>query len=300
MEKNTITIGISVYNEEKNIEKLLLKLLKQNVPNGEIKQILVISDKSIDGTEKIVERIKKQNQSIRLIKGKVRKGKPQRMNEIFKNSSSSVVIILDGDIIIKSNLLVSRLVEPLFRDKSIGLTSGLALYLPARTFFEQIMAVGLAVWNDTKKSTPKAEMYTCEGQVRAFSKTLYKQLTFPRMSADDVHPYLYAKKNNIGYKYVDSAKVYFYLPSTLTDYIKQHTRYLQSKRIQKNSFDHQFVEGLYAINFSQKILSTFKFLKSNPVEMIFYSVILIFPKILVHLGSFGVEPNWSIVNSTKK
>ena len=58
MEKNindiTLSIVIPCYNEKDNIESLVKRVLASPVPN---KEIIVVNDKSTDGTEKILDEV---------------------------------------------------------------------------------------------------------------------------------------------------------------------------------------------------------------------------------------------------
>src|SRR5258708_3253617 len=108
--KLTITIGIPIYNEEKNILKLLKSLLRQKIVQGELEKILVLSDGSTDATDKLVASVK--DFRVELISDGKRKGKPVRINELFRTTTSDIVVILDGDIIITSQQVINSLITP--------------------------------------------------------------------------------------------------------------------------------------------------------------------------------------------
>jgi glycosyltransferase involved in cell wall biosynthesis len=297
--KNNVTIAIPVFNEEKNIRKLLRALLAQRTETISIERILVVSDGSTDNTNTEVAAISAVNPSVELVIGEERLGKSERLNQMFKLANTDVVVLLDGDIHIESETLVTELTTPILFEQ-IDLTSGRANYLPPKTYFEKIMKVGIDMWSEVKESVKNGDMYTCEGQIRAFSKRLYKKIIFPQFSAEDVYPYLYCQKYNFSYKYVPSAVVYYGLPSTISDYIKQHTRYLHSKTIQSKNFAGEIIKASYVIKTGDKLRAYRNHFAKYPLLVILYTLLLIIPKIEVYFETDSIAAKWTIIESTKK
>ena len=56
--KKILSIIIPCFNEEKTIEKILIKIFKQRRIN---KQIILVDDKSSDNSIKIIQKFKKKN-----------------------------------------------------------------------------------------------------------------------------------------------------------------------------------------------------------------------------------------------
>lgn len=298
--KKSITIGLTVFNEEKNIAKLLKSLLNQDRRGFSLENIYVISDGSTDRTNSLVNKMAASNPLIILKRETTRRGKPARINQLFTYSNADGMVILDGDITIRSRKTISRLVAPILNSPGYILTSGKAHYLTPKSFFERIMKVGNDMWCEVKERTVHAEMYTCEGQIRAFSRPLYKKLEFPPYSADDVFPYLYVKKNAYNYVYVPEAKVYYGLPSNLQDFVKQHTRYLLSKAVQSKTFTQEMVSTHYVIGLPEKASTYIRYFFKKPFSVSLYTLFLVLPKIEVRLDSKAMSAKWSIITSTKK
>jgi len=101
MKKTKVTIGIPAYNEEQNIENVLLSLMQQKTNTISLEKIIVNSDSSSDKTNAIVKRLNKKYPAITLIENKDRKGKYFRVNQLFHTSKSEVLVILDADIALK-------------------------------------------------------------------------------------------------------------------------------------------------------------------------------------------------------
>lgn len=298
--KNSVTIGLTVLNEEKNLHSLLTALLNQETPGFTIAAIRVISDGSTDKTAAILKDFSLRYPLVQPMYGTRRLGKPARLNSLFATGSTDAIVILDGDVSIPSKHTIRHLVEPIFNDVRADLTSGKADYLPPRTYFEKIMSKGIDMWCEVKEQTSNAEMYTCEGQIRAFSRKLYKQLTFPEYSAEDVYPYLFCKKNALIYRYTPEAIIYYGLPATLTDYIKQHTRFLHSKAIQSRNFTEDIITQTYVIGIKKKFMTFLKHFFKSPFMVSLYTFFLVIPKIEVLFETESVGSKWAVIASTKK
>ena len=88
-----ISILIPVYNEEKTIEEILNRVLKET--EGWEKEIIVINDGSNDGTLKILEKFLGK---IILIKLKRNRGKGFALREGFKRAKGKIIITQDADL----------------------------------------------------------------------------------------------------------------------------------------------------------------------------------------------------------
>lgn len=95
----SISIGIPVYNEEKNIQNLLYSLASQKGIN--IEKLIVINDGSTDKTLEKIEDVDiniKKSLNMELINFCENKGKINVLNVIFRRSVSNYLLLLDSDI----------------------------------------------------------------------------------------------------------------------------------------------------------------------------------------------------------
>lgn len=127
--KTTVSIGIPVYNEEKNIGKLLERLLKEKFKFN-LNKIIVVASGCTDRTENIVRSFKQKNRRIRIISEKIRKGKSSAINLILKNASGKIIVFIDADNLLKSRS-INKVVEK-FSDKEVGATSGRQIPLESK------------------------------------------------------------------------------------------------------------------------------------------------------------------------
>jgi glycosyltransferase involved in cell wall biosynthesis len=297
--KLTVTIGIPAFNEEVNISNILTDIFKQSEINFRLISIIIVSDGSTDNTVKSVRDF--NDKRISLIIGDKRLGKPVRLNQIAKKTSTDILILLDTDIRLKNSNVINYLVEPFLNNKkTVSLTSGYAVPFDPKNIVENIAYAGIKVWEEARKIAKNSDMYYCEGQIRAFSKSLYKKIIFPDYSADDVYAYLYCIHSGQKFASVNKALVQYKLPSTVTDYFNQQRRYLQSRKIQQSNFDAEFIEKYYVIRIKEKLTALFFRILSDPFWTLAYTVLVSIPQILALLTKRGRETRWNILLTTKK
>lgn len=94
----TITIIIPTYNEAKTIQRKLINIQEQNYPR-ELIETIIIDSASTDGTPTIIKRLIKiqENQRIKLIQEKERKGKAYALNNALKHATGEIIIVTDAD-----------------------------------------------------------------------------------------------------------------------------------------------------------------------------------------------------------
>lgn len=294
---STVTIAISAYNEEADIGYLLNSLISQQEAGFKIEEILIISDGSTDNTAKIVRSF--GDRRIRLKESEDRKGKPERINEIFGEAQSDIVVILDADIVISSQEVIKDLIMPLIDGRAVY-SSGIGMPFSPKTFIQKIAFAGVDIWNNLRKSEYSSPLYFSEGSIRAFKKKIYKEMRFPEASADDAFPFLYCAQKNYPFVSEKKALAYYKLPETLSDYLKQYKRFIKSRSIQERSFDKKFVEKYYTIGFKAKLIYLVKNVIKDPFWTLLYLGIVPIVRILSIMDVNGPEARWEAISSSKK
>lgn len=225
--KYTVSVGIPAFNEEANIGHLIRSLLKQSRDSFTLEKIIVISDGSTDGTVSKVKELASLYTSIALVTGETRLGKGTRLNQLFEMSKSDILVCLDADIKLASTHVLTHLIEP-FQNPPISLVSGNDQPLREPGWFNRIARTVFELWYEIRKNVNGGNsVHNIHGSIYATRRPLYGRLRLPaNMNADDHHIYFQALK--LGYKlyFARSARIYYRLPATLTEYLRQHSRYL--------------------------------------------------------------------------
>jgi glycosyltransferase involved in cell wall biosynthesis len=92
------SVGIPVFNEERNIGKLLERISELNPKTVKINEVIIVSSGSTDNTDLIIESFVRDKPLFVYIKEAERKGKANAVNEIIKRSTGEIIYLLDGDI----------------------------------------------------------------------------------------------------------------------------------------------------------------------------------------------------------
>lgn len=93
IEDIVLTVVIPCYNEKDNITTIVKKVMESPVPN---KEIIVVNDKSTDGSDKILEEQIKP-MGIKIVHHKENQGKGAALRTGFKHATGDFVIIQDAD-----------------------------------------------------------------------------------------------------------------------------------------------------------------------------------------------------------
>lgn len=293
----TVTIGIPAYNEEANISYLLDSLTYQKEEGFVIEKILVISDGSSDATTEKVKACK--DLRIIFISGEKREGKPARMNQIFAETQSDIAVILDADIKLANENVIERLVEPLLDGRAES-SSGFAVPLAAETAVQKIAMAGVSIWDSARRSKYASMLYLSEGRIRAFTKKVYRKMRFPQASADEAFSFLYCESEKMPFAFVEDALVYYNLPETFRDYIKQNKRFLKSKGIQESMFEKNFADKYYTIGFEAKFIYLLKAMAGNPFWTLLYLSIVPIIRISFLMERGDREVMWEVITTSKK
>jgi cellulose synthase/poly-beta-1,6-N-acetylglucosamine synthase-like glycosyltransferase len=178
----SVSLLLSVYNEEAVIEKKIANFLATDYPADKI-ELIIISDHCEDRTEAIIQELK--HPRIRLFIQKEREGKTSALNRAVKNATGDILIFTDANSMFHKDA-VQKLVRN-FKDPSVGLVSGKSVYLDAA--------------NNQKETSGLYPFYECfikehesrigsivgaDGAIYALRRNLYELLN-PDQINDFVH-----------------------------------------------------------------------------------------------------------------
>ena len=125
----TVTVVISLYNEETVLEEKMKNLEATNYPHEKL-SILLGSDGSTDRTNAILGRCEKSNVGVHVFP--TRRGKAAVLNDLVAKSQGEVIVFSDANTNFQSDT-IRRLVEPL-ANTDVGAVCGeLVLLSDART-----------------------------------------------------------------------------------------------------------------------------------------------------------------------
>src|SRR5438477_656058 len=139
MKKISVTVAIPAYNEEKNIVSLLQSIKKQKAINYKVDRILVYSD---GGTDRTVQLIRRNFKSVKIFDFRENLGKNERLNQIFRENRSDVLVQLDADIHIKDDFVFENLVKPFLTHSNLGISCAYQISDEPDTFVGKLSYFG--------------------------------------------------------------------------------------------------------------------------------------------------------------
>lgn len=289
----TVSVGIPAHNESGNIKRLLGSLLTQNEEGFILKEIIVISDGSNDGTDQIVANI--NSKKIRLIIEKERKGKSSRLNQIFKIFRGDILFTLDADILITDKNLFSSILKKSKLNKD-ALISIRTEPIRGKNFIEKCLHYNTLLKNEYLKNSNSGNTYLgFHGEFMGYWGDFAKTITLnTSLVNDDTYLYFFTKKLGYRPKYISDVNIYYRAPSTFEDYLQQSSRFQSSrKELQKYFANDLKKEYQFPI---MLITTSLKYFISNPILFSGY----LFFHILARLKKRrDIKSPWKIAFSTK-
>ena len=122
-----VTVLIAAFNEEREIERMVLNKLSQDYPSGCL-EVIVISDGSTDRTDAIVEDLARRYEGrLRFQRQEPRQGKTQALNKAVILATGDILVFADANSIYSPDA-IRRLVRG-FADPSVGYVTGQMIYM---------------------------------------------------------------------------------------------------------------------------------------------------------------------------
>ena len=118
-----ITVGICAYNEVYTVEKSIRSIYTQKTNYAQVKEVIVASSGSTDGTDEKVQELMKEFSNLRLIRQEKREGKNSAINCYLDNKTCDIVVMLNADNVFKTEDSLENLILP-FKDEGVGITGG--------------------------------------------------------------------------------------------------------------------------------------------------------------------------------
>lgn len=209
------SVGIMAYNEEANIGALLDALLRQELQESVIRDIVVVASGCTDKTEDIVRVFARKSPIIHLVTQPRREGKASAIN-VFLGCATCDIVALVGADTLPDLQTMEFLLRP-FANPAVGMTGGRPIPLN-----DPSGILGQAVHLQWQLHDRIASTHPKLGELIAFRRQIGP---IPRNTAvDEVS--IEARAHARGWKlvYVPEAVIHNRGPSTVRDFLRQRRR----------------------------------------------------------------------------
>ncbi len=298
--KPTLTVAIPAFNEEIGISNVLDQTIRQNQSNFVLEKIKVYSDGSTDRTEEIVNDKIKINKTFQLVSDTKRLGKISRLNQIFKENTSDLLVVLDADIYLCSENVLGNLVKKIQENSKFVMASGHQDIKRPDNFLGKVIHADFSMWDRVRLQFPNYDsVHNFYGAIAIYKKDFAKKLRLPVDLGDEERGFIYLSAKKYGdFGYARDASILYFPPNTISDQVKLHKRTFgrNLERLEKIFGKNIFAN--YEIPKSYKLRGTFHEFLRNPI----FATLAVFENILLKFfGDRISKPNglWDMLASTK-
>ncbi len=209
------SIGITAYNEEANIGKLLAALLEQKLQTVEITEIVVVASGCTDRTVPIIQDFAARDSRIKPIIQEQREGKTSAINQFLQAAREDVCVLESGDTLPRSDS-IENLVK-LFDDPKVGMTGAQKIPVNVPEHVVGYMShLRLQMEHQLCLEIPRL------GELIAFRK-VFQRLP-PDVAMDEAFVEALVIRRGLEVRYAPDAVVWNMGPETLSEFIMQRRR----------------------------------------------------------------------------
>ncbi|MEZ4713508.1 MAG: glycosyltransferase [Caldilineaceae bacterium] len=209
------SVGVTVYNEEKNIGNLLEALLDQHLHRVEIAEIIVVASACEDNTVPIVQEFAARDARVKLIEQARREGKTSAVNLFLAAATSDICVVESGDTV-PHEYAIEHLVR-IFADPTVGMVGAQKVAVNTPDHIVGLLShLRLRMEHTLCLEIPRL------GEMIAFRK-LFDYIP-PDIAMDEAFVEALVIKHGLSVQYAPDAVVYNTGPTTIPDFVRQRRR----------------------------------------------------------------------------
>lgn len=214
-EKIRCSVGLTAYNEEKNIGPLLDALLDQHLHEVEIVEIIVVASACTDRTVPIVKEYMAENSRVKLIEQAQREGKTSAIN-LFLQATQADICVLESADTLPHEYAVEHMVR-MFRDPGVGMVGAQKVVVNTPDHIVGLLShVRLRMEHELCLEIPRL------GELIAFRK-VFDHIP-PDVAMDEAFVEALVIRKGMTVQYAPDAIVYNTGPTTINDFVRQRRR----------------------------------------------------------------------------
>ncbi len=217
MSENRIrcSVGITAYNEEANIGRLLQAIMDQRLYEVEIAEIIVVASGCTDRTEEIVREYMAKDPRIQLYVQEQREGKTSAINVFLAHAKEKICVLESGDTLPREDT-IEKMVR-MFRDPAVGMTGAQKVAVNTPDHIVGVLShLRLKMEHQLCLEIPRL------GELIAFRKAI-DQIP-PEVAMDEAFVEAFIIRRGMQVRYAPDAVVYNMGPETVRDFVKQRRR----------------------------------------------------------------------------
>jgi biofilm PGA synthesis N-glycosyltransferase PgaC len=209
------SVGITAYNEEANIGRLLQAIIDQRLYEVEITQIVVVASGCTDRTEEIVREYMDKEPRIELYVQERREGKTSAINVFLAHARERICVLESGDTLPREDT-IDKMVR-MFHDPGVGMTGAQKVAVNTPDHVVGVLShLRLQMEHQLCLEIPRL------GELIAFRK-VFDQIP-PDVAMDEAFVEALIIRRGMQVRYAPDAVVYNMGPETVSDFVRQRRR----------------------------------------------------------------------------
>lgn len=209
------SVGITVYNEEKNIGSLLDALIDQHLHQVEIAEIIVVASACTDQTVPIIRNYMAKDKRINLLEQEQREGKTSAVNLFLSRASCEICVLESGDTL-PHEYAIEHLVR-MFANPSVGMVGAQKMAVNTPDHIVGLLShIRLRMEHTLCLEIPRL------GEMIAFRK-VFDQIPVD-IAMDEAFVEAIVVRHGMNVRYAPDAIVYNTGPTTIPDFVRQRRR----------------------------------------------------------------------------
>jgi cellulose synthase/poly-beta-1,6-N-acetylglucosamine synthase-like glycosyltransferase len=209
------SVGITAYNEEANIGRLLQAIGNQRLYEVEITEIIVVASGCTDRTEEIVREYMEQDPRIQLHVQERREGKTSAINLFLAHAKEKICVLESGDTLPREDTIENMV--RMFRDPGVGMTGAQKVAVNTPDHVVGVLShLRLKLEHQLCLEIPRL------GELIAFRK-VFDQIP-PDVAMDEAFVEAFIIRRGMQVRYAPDAVVYNMGPETVSDFVRQRRR----------------------------------------------------------------------------
>lgn len=303
MNKYTLTIGIPAHNERGNIGLLLDSILRQKHTSYSLRKIIVACDGCTDNTASVVRSYSNRfKNKIMVINDGNRLGKAMRLNQIYKKADTDLLLTLDADVVMATDMEVEKMVQKMNRSRRTLVVGARFIPVPQKSIWGKISIISYKSFEDAAlKLRNGNNFYTLVGAASLIRKSLYKSFLFPKgVVSDQNYLYVMATQNGKdGYRLAKNTRVWMRTVSTFHDWRVLGVRSTISDKLSVSSFFGEEILNDYKMPKGIFIRSLVKFFAENPILTVESVAMNMYIRLFPYKSSIPKNGMWELTASSK-
>lgn len=293
-----VTVAVSAFNEAHNIGAWLQSVLSQREAGFRLERILVVSDGSVDATADIARTF---GGKVEVLEFNDRSGKSSRLNQIYALLKSDILVQSDADVVFAHSYVIRDLIQPLLNEPAVAMCGGNPLPVDAQTFIEKAVNRTCAAYVPLRWQVRGGNnIFSADGRLLAYRRSFVKGIHVPHdMIANDAYTYFCCITQGRHYRFVRSAVVRFRSPQTVTEQMRQNTRFAAASRRMRRYFSADVVRQEYRIPTVLFAAHMARQFVQHPVACLFIFAINCYCKLWAIVVEQTLTAQWRMALTTK-